>query len=632
MSCGVMCARSSRSTASDMRHTLRHYQKDTVCAVFDALQNDYNRILYTSATSTGKSIVIADLCDKFLNEYKWKVLVVVHRSEIVQQLYCDIRDYSDLTDWIDISVEQATEHADKSCRVIVGNIATVRNANRLQYWTPDVIIIDEAHRAAARSYRMVMSRYPDAIVIGCTATAKRTDKQALYALMPDESPVMLIDPKTKKQRIADPSETVFEILAFDYSMLEGVDDGWLVPTFGDRVLTNIDISNVKTAMNAEGEVDLVQSQLVAVLEKDTDAIKERVQKAYQGWKERMQDRPTIAFWPGVKTAKIADLYWKEQGHKSAELNGESENEDVGKRKRVLQEFKAGKLQIIHNVSLFTEGVNVTNCSGIIAAAPTKSWNRYVQQVGRGGRPTIGEMLNTIPTREGRRQAIAESDKRDCYVLDVIDVSKNFNLCAAPSMLDLPATFDLKGHSVSEAKKLMDAVVNADELIHEKCPFDYEELNIVLQSVELLRSVGHNNQKPWKVAPGGSLKCVKCPPGYNMKLSAEGDMQRLVIDKQGEILYDKMGHPRETYEEYTTRAYEVGMKVIDTHRKAQPAKPLGTMAKILASKDGGRGTLYYLKQAGFTADAIDALKWPGQVQMIIKPLREAYLAKKNAASE
>lgn len=607
-----------------MTAQLRPYQVATVEAVFDAIIDEYRRVLYTSATATGKTVVIADIVDKILTMYDWRVLVTVHRTEIIGQLYREIRDRCGLQDDMDIGVEQAMDHARSCCRVIVGNIATVRNPKRLEGWTPNVIIIDEAHRAAAASYRGIMAQYPEAIVVGCTATAKRTDKQALYALRPDNTPVRIA--RGKKSVDADPAETVFEKLVFDYSILEGQEDGWLVPTRGVTVRTDVDLSGIDVSTTADGETDLVQSQVLKTLEADEAVIDGRVKVAYQGWLDAaMQSRPTIAFWPGVKTAKAADEYWRSQGWKSTELNGESEHEEFGKRSRSLHDFREGDLQIIHNVALFTEGVNLPNCSGIIAAAPTMSWNRYVQEVGRGGRPTIGAYLNTLATAEERRAAIAASDKPDCLVLDVVDLTSRFDLCTAPAILDLPCRFDLEGHSVADAKRMIDAAEDAQDRIAEAHPMSYSALKVVLEKVDLIKGVSKKSQRAWKVEAGGGLRFQHCPPNYSARLLEEGGKQRLVVQHRNRVICEKVGRGGHEFGRYTDRAAEIATEAIDKHRKAnapQRSAGTGTLAWMQTWKDKGKGALYHLHNAGFTDQQIDALP-RRQLFAILTPLRERY---------
>lgn len=616
-----------------MKQSLRHYQCDAHTAVFDALMEDWKRILYTSATGTGKTTIIAEICFTFLHEYHYKILAIAHRKEIVSQIYKRVRDHNGLADKFDIGKEEAKDRAGATCQVIAGNVNTVRNANRLPSgWTPDVIIIDEAHRAAARSYRLIMDRFPDAIVIGTTATAKRTDKQALYAVRPDGSPVLIYDKEIKGDRPAKDTETVFQFHCFEYSLTEAVEDGWLVPTRGDIVKTDVDISNVGTSMNAEGEVDFVQSQLVAELEKDVEAIKHRVQLAYEGWKLKMTDRPTIAFWPGVQTAKIANLYWRDQGHASDELNGESDNEDAGKRQRVIEDFNCGAVKVLHNVGLFVEGIDIPICSGIIAAAPTKSWNKYVQQVGRGGRSVIGDALNEIPTAEERREAISVSAKPDCYVLRLIDVANGMELCDLPAILDLPVSFDLQGHTVNEAKKLMDEYEQDKAQVIAECPFSYEQLKVRLEQLDLMRRSKSKTMDSWRVTERG-YTFVRVPVGFTAEIVAVGEQWNTVVSHMGREIARKPGPLRttrtESFKAYQDTAARQVSEIVSEHSKTTPKRSLGTLAWIQGWNGGGKSTIRHLLKMGFSNEAIDALG-KQQVFAIMRPVWAARQGGQEAA--
>jgi len=574
-----------------MSQSLRPYQQSAVNAVIDATIMGYKRVLYTQATGTGKTTVMAELC-KIFHEYNGaKILCLAHRRELITQMYQRIKDHLNLSVF-DIGVELADSHARGTEQIIIGSVQTLANAARLPDWKPDVIITDECHRAAAKSYRNIYERFQvgaeegGAVHIGCTATAKRTDRQSLFAIRPDGSPVELFDKKKKLRYPADPAECVYEYHAYEYGILDATDDGWLVPLRGHTVQTETDLSGVQT----DNDGDFKEGQLAKAVDNN-----ERTLLAINAWKQVAADRPTIVFCAGVEHAHHAAELWRQAGYTAEALDGET---DSWKRIGTLEAFRAGNLQVLCNMGLFTEGMDAPACACVVHLRPTKSWNLYVQMTGRGLRVLPG-VVDGIDAAEERRQQIAQSRKPDCIVIDLCDLIKNNDICSAPSILDLPASLDLQGQTVTEAKRLLDEFEEVKERVIGECPTTFRDLQVKLAQVNMLTGSKSKHSADWRVTDEG-FRFTKLPLGYQAELNPAGDTSfRLTIKRGAEMLMDKIGKPNGEFDQYLESATRWIGKKVGEHQANQSR---GTLARLTPRQTG------CLKANGHSPNEIDCMTY------------------------
>jgi len=101
------------------------------------------------------------------------------------------------------------------------------------------------------------------------------------------------------------------------------------------------------------------------------------------------------------------------------------------RARALAEFREGRVQVLANVAVLTEGFDDPGVSCVAMARPTRSEGLYAQCVGRGTR-------------------IAEG-KRDCLVLDFVDVSE-LSLCTLPTLFGCPRDLDFAGEDARDGAR------------------------------------------------------------------------------------------------------------------------------------------------------------------------------------
>lgn len=601
--------------------TLRPYQEEAVNAVMAALdpfgEHGLTRVLYTASTGSGKTTIFAELVRRLLDAQgpDARILILAHRVELISQAYKRVKDHCGLTEW-EIGMEIADTRADPSCRVIVGSVPTCMRGSRPHpAWKPTAIIVDEAHHCPAASYKKIATRHGVdeglCYYIGCTATAKRTDRMSLYAEHVDGTPVIL-ERKGKPPRPATHEESVFQRLVFEYGVLDAVDGGYLVPLRGHVVETDTDLNGVKTVAG-----DFQEDQLAEAVDNSR-----RTLQAISAWKEIAADRQSIVFCASVEHAHHAAQLWQQAGYTAAAVDGQT---DTFTRADIFRQFQRGQLQVLANMGIATEGTDLPTCSCIVHLRPTKSWNLYVQMSGRSSRvlPGVIDGLEDVGA-EVRRNAIATSAKPDAMIIDLVDLYENCgDLCTAPSILDLPVKLDLQGHSLTEAKKMLQEFEEVKGRVIGECPTTYQDLEVRLRQVSLMTGSGARSTNDWKATDSG-YRFTRIPPNCRCDLYRDGDTFRLVVDAFGQRLVDKVGKPTADMKSYLDHAAKHAMNAIEAHRASMPRVSRGTLAYM---RERTPGWLRIMRKR-FADDKIDAMTTK-QAFTIAKNLADEYFAGQKA---
>lgn len=322
--------------------TLRPYQAQAVDAVMSEWGEGRRKTLLVLPTGCGKTVVFANVAKRVVDA-GGRVLVLAHRGELLDQAADKIMAATGLG----CSVEKAERtSAGEWFRVTVGSVQSMMRESRLRRFGHDdfdAIVIDEAHHAVSDSYGAVLDWFPDADVLGVTATPDRADRRNLGA--------------------------VFDSVAFEYSLPSAIRDGYLCPIKAQTVPLSIDLSAVRQSAGDFSAGDL-GTALDPYLYQIAD---EMVAAGCMG-------RRTVVFLPLVATSKKFRAILESKGFRAAEVNGESED-----RAEVLADFDAGRYQVLCNSMLLTEGWDCPAVDCVIVLRPTRSNGLYQQMVGRGTR-------------------------------------------------------------------------------------------------------------------------------------------------------------------------------------------------------------------------------------------------------
>lgn len=400
--------------------TPREWQAEAITTVADAYRNDgHRRQLLVAATGLGKTVIFASMASR-LDALELPgldpdggVLVLAHRDELIKQAAKKFRAV-----WPGIAVGTVkAEQNELAAPVVVASVQTAAQPRRLQQlasrrWR--FVVVDEAHHATADTYRRVLDAVgagPDVadgeptlwpggsrpLLLGVTATPDRLDQAALGA--------------------------VFDHVAAEFDMLWGIRSGFLSDLRGVAVDLDLDLDQVKTSRG-----DWSEGQLGRAME-DAHA----PQVAVQAWRQHADGRPTVAFTPTIATARAMAEEFTRHGIKAAHVSGETPGDQ---REAMVADLAAGRLRVLANCNVLTEGFDEPSIGCVLMARPTKSRGLYTQMVGRGTRRHPG--------------------KDDCLVLDLVGNSDRHELVTITSLFGLhPDDVKKGGGSIAAATDARD---------------------------------------------------------------------------------------------------------------------------------------------------------------------------------
>ena len=320
---------------------LRPYQQQAKDAIFSEWENGIKKTLLVLPTGCGKTIVFAKVAEECVKGGS-RVLILSHRGELLDQAADKIGKSTGLG--------CATEKAEQTCigswfRIVVGSVQSMMREKRLNQFPNNyfnTIIIDEAHHCISESYQKVLRHFPDAEVLGVTATPDRGDMQNLG--------------------------TVFESLAYEYTLPRAIKEGYLSPIKAVTIPLKIDMSAVGVQAG-----DFKSGDIATALDPYLESIAEEMEKY-------CSDKKTVVFLPLVKTSqKFRDIL-NNHGFRAAEVNGDSKD-----RAEILEAFDKDQYNVLCNSMLLTEGWDCPSVDCIVVLRPTKVRSLYCQMVGRGTR-------------------------------------------------------------------------------------------------------------------------------------------------------------------------------------------------------------------------------------------------------
>lgn len=325
---------------------LRPYQQEARDSIFHEWEKGVHRTLLVLPTGCGKTIVFAKVTEQCVQDGD-RVLVLAHRGELLDQAADKIAKSTGLG--------CATEKAEQSClgswfRITVGSVQSMMRESRLNRFPKDyfnTIIVDEAHHCISDSYQRVLHHFPEARVLGVTATPDRGDMKNLGQ--------------------------VFESLAYEYTLPRAIREGYLSPIRAVTIPLKVDLTSVGVQSG-----DFKAGDLGTALDPYLEGIANEMEKY-------CKDRKTVVFLPLVKTSqKFRDIL-NAHGFHAAEVNGESSD-----RAEILKDFEKGRYNVLCNSMLLTEGWDCPSVDCIVVLRPTKIRSLYCQMVGRGTRLSPGK--------------------------------------------------------------------------------------------------------------------------------------------------------------------------------------------------------------------------------------------------
>lgn len=351
---------------------LRPYQHEAVAAIGRAFELERSTLLVL-ATGLGKTVTFAAVARDLAGQGR-RTLVLAHRCELLDQAAATVRRFG-----LRCGIEQASRSVGplELPDVIVGSVQTLQGA-RLAAYARDafaLVVIDEAHHATAASYRAVLDYFGQAKVLGVTATPDRGDGVGL--------------------------RHVFASVAYRFDLRAGIKGGWLAPLEVRAVtVESLDLSSVQVRAG-----ELAAEQLEAELMRDRV-----LHETARPLAELAKGRQTIAFTVGVAQAHALAAVLRGYGVRAAAADGSMAPAD---RAKVLEDYRARRIELVCNAMLWTEGFDDPATSCIALVRPTGSRALMTQMIGRGTRTHAGKsnclVLDFVPGRMSRLRLASPAD-------------------------------------------------------------------------------------------------------------------------------------------------------------------------------------------------------------------------------
>lgn len=326
-----------------MQINLRDYQSDIISRTRELMQSGKRTVLIESPTGSGKTLLTASML-KTASQKGMSSLFLCHRRELINQSH---KAFNDLN--IGHGVIGAGFPFSNRPLVQIGSIQTVKNRLHL-IRKPNLIVFDECHHIAAGTWKKVYQAFPDAYIIGLTATPQRLDGKGLAEFFDD-----MVSGKSVQWLIDNEFLSKYKIFA----------------------PSTCDISKVHTRMG-----DFVTSELADAIDKPTitgDAIKE-YQKLANG-------KRAIVRGVSIKHSQHVAEQFNKEGIKAIHLDGTT---PMSVRDNAMESFRRGEILVLTNVDLFSEGLDVPAVECVIDLRPTKSLILWLQFCGRALRPSHGK--------------------------------------------------------------------------------------------------------------------------------------------------------------------------------------------------------------------------------------------------
>lgn len=347
---------------------LRPYQDAAVLKVRESFAAGARSVCLTAPCGAGKTVMFSKMAQLALVRGT-RVGILVHRDSLLTQASSKLREFGVQHGII------SPGHGNYGDSINVCSVQTL--VRRLDRYNFDLLIADEGHHATSPTYEKIFARYPNAKILGVTATPERTDGRGL--------------------------DSVYQKLVLGPSIAELIRDGYLVEPITYGPIHKLDLSGIGSKM---GDYD--QKQLA--IHMDTPRI---TADAISHYSQICPGVPAVAFCVNIKHAEDVTAAFVAAGFRAALVHGRM---DLSEIRMGIAGLSNGKVQILVAVDLISEGTDIPAVVCAINLRATKSKGLHIQQGGRALRPIYAPGFD-LSTREGRLAAIAASSKPKAIILD-----------------------------------------------------------------------------------------------------------------------------------------------------------------------------------------------------------------------
>jgi DNA repair protein RadD len=329
-----------------MQINLRDYQQNAVEKLRDNMRSGIKSQLLCVPTGGGKTVIASSIIHSAIKKGS-NILFLAHRKALITQCAAKLEDFGVLNYSI---IMAGSKMYNSNAKVHVASIQTLM---RREFPKADLIVIDEAHRAASKSYRDILSNYPKAAVLGLSATPERTDGKGL--------------------------DDLFQEMVTVTTVSKLINDGFLIkPTLYTGRFDSTQLGSVKKRQG-----DYAEGELQEMMDKP-----KLIGDIITNWRQKANDRLTVVFACGVEHAEHIAQEFFNAGISAASVTQKTSKVEYD---AIVSDWRKGIIKVVVNCMIFTEGFDLPELSCCVFARPTKSISLYLQMIGRIMRSAPGKI-------------------------------------------------------------------------------------------------------------------------------------------------------------------------------------------------------------------------------------------------
>lgn len=323
--------------------TLRPYQAKLEDDIRKAYLSGARAVLAVLPTGGGKTYTFSSVAYKtdLRNKSAW---AIAHRHNLIKQISMSFTACG-----IKHGIVKAGYTPDYGSRVQVASIQSlIKRTDNLK--DPDLIIIDECHHSPSASYKAIVDRYPNARILGVTATPARTDGKGLGEIF--------------QSMVQGP--TVSELMDMGY-------------------LCRYKLVGPAKSMDLTG-VPIVGGDFAAQVLDSRPERSRVIGDAVETWMRVAKGKRTIVFCVSIKDAEHTAALFSDTGYKFKAVHGQLKDDEIS---RILTDISTGALDGITSCDLVSEGTDIPALECEVDLAPTQSLVKHIQKTGRVLRIDLG---------------------------------------------------------------------------------------------------------------------------------------------------------------------------------------------------------------------------------------------------
>lgn len=353
-------------------YELRQYQSDLLSKIHTSWRAGSRRIMVQSPTGSGKTVLMGHIAKKVSCRGK-RVLILAHRQELIEQAADKVGTISGLP----VGIVKAGYEPNYSHSIQVASVQSL--VNRIDLLSKiDLIIVDEAHHSPATTYRRILAAYPEAYILGVTATPYRLNGTSFREL--------------------------YDELVCGMSIAELIDCGFLSKY---RMFADAKPMITKGAKIKHGDYAVAD---IARLN-NARFLGTNLVESYRRYANGLR---CLVFALNIQHSIEIVASYNAAGVTAIHLDGKTPQVD---RAEALKQFALGRVRVISNCQLFDEGFDLPALEAVQLAVPTQSLSRYLQMVGRAMRPAEGKENAIIIDHTDNWQIHGLPDAERIWTLD-----------------------------------------------------------------------------------------------------------------------------------------------------------------------------------------------------------------------